>query len=967
MFFFVSRNVLIFLVVNVIFCSPMVLSYQRNIRKLLLVLSIVWMSGGETAMGQLWNPLPSPVLQNAGYNSPYWNISNGLRIFVPQPNNGTPPYTFKHVNGTLPPGLKLDSNGWINGTPTMASPKPYQFDIEVTDRFGLTDKAPFEITVDQAQLRITAAQAYDKTYDGLCDTKIDPNVTQFDEFIFDPVSVGWKWQPAKLADQVDYNYQACFTSVNAGKNIPVHITVKLLNNPSVFASDNYVLASATIMSTAPADIFQAQGTFPILPVINATYQPSMTLANILLPSGYAWDFPATQITVGVGQKFPATYTDPSGNYLPAPGNITVDVAPTLCVFPNLPIMNTMYQPMMTLANVLLPPGYVWDFPATQLSSGTGQIFSATYTDPNGNCFPVSGNITVNVAKVQIVKPSLVVTNFTYDGMSKTVSLNSSGVYTLSGHTTDTNAGNYTAIVTLNDVINYEWSDGTTVPLNLSWTISQVTIAFVAGANDKTYDGNLVATIIPNSMVFTGLVADEVLVLNTDYTVDAFFDNPNAGNHISVTITVALQNTTKANNYHLTNHQLNVTANIFKAQQATLIINHPGGKTYGDPPAALSVAGGDGTGAVSYTVVSGPGTINGATLTFDDMAGNIVVKATKAGDNNYEETTSEPLTIAVEKVLLTVTAHDKIRYEGMDNPELTFSYFNNFKFDQDSTILEDVPAIHVDADHQTPPGQVVIYFQGGDNDPRYRFHFITGRLTIVSSTKEVTYGEPPFEIPITSGVKINMSNIMVSTPGILNLNMDENDVLTATILKSGQTTVTFAITPYITIPITVKKAELIAKADNYIREQGKLNPIFTVTISGFVYGENKSVLESSPVAQCDAQPYFPPQKCEIRVVGGSADNYEFDRKSGVLEIIPGESLPTAFTPDGDGINDIWPWMDSKFKVQIFNRLGTLLYEGDNGWDGKYRGRYVQPDVYFYIATSPDGTVQRGSVEVIKMSK
>ncbi len=72
-----------------------------------------------------------------------------------------------------------------------------------------------------------------------------------------------------------------------------------------------------------------------------------------------------------------------------------------------------------------------------------------------------------------------------------------------------------------------------------------------------------------------------------------------------------------------------------------------------------------------------------------------------------------------------------------------------------------------------------------------------------------------------------------------------------------------------------------------------------------------------------------------------------------------STPTAFTPNGDGYND--EFMPGN-RVRIFDRNGTLIFEGPDGWDGKYKGQYVQPAVYFYIVTFADGTEKKGTVQV-----
>ena len=70
------------------------------------------------------------------------------------------------------------------------------------------------------------------------------------------------------------------------------------------------------------------------------------------------------------------------------------------------------------------------------------------------------------------------------------------------------------------------------------------------------------------------------------------------------------------------------------------------------------------------------------------------------------------------------------------------------------------------------------------------------------------------------------------------------------------------------------------------------------------------------------------------------------------------MPNAFSPNGDGINDVYRAKPSyksivSFKAVIFNRWGQKLYEWDDpagGWDGKYRGREVAQGTYFVNVTA-----------------
>ena len=64
------------------------------------------------------------------------------------------------------------------------------------------------------------------------------------------------------------------------------------------------------------------------------------------------------------------------------------------------------------------------------------------------------------------------------------------------------------------------------------------------------------------------------------------------------------------------------------------------------------------------------------------------------------------------------------------------------------------------------------------------------------------------------------------------------------------------------------------------------------------------------------------------------------------------VPNAFTPNGDGINDVFmPRFDNDkllyFKMLIVNRWGEIVYESTNpndGWNGEYNGIMCPAEVY-----------------------
>ncbi|HKL03903.1 MAG TPA: choice-of-anchor L domain-containing protein, partial [Cryomorphaceae bacterium] len=86
------------------------------------------------------------------------------------------------------------------------------------------------------------------------------------------------------------------------------------------------------------------------------------------------------------------------------------------------------------------------------------------------------------------------------------------------------------------------------------------------------------------------------------------------------------------------------------------------------------------------------------------------------------------------------------------------------------------------------------------------------------------------------------------------------------------------------------------------------------------------------------------------------------------------IPNAFTPDGDGLNDVFKAKGAfveLFEMQIFDRWGNLVFQSGNineGWDGsdeQNSGKYIgesQVYTYNYRAQSVAGRISRGQGKV-----
>ena len=86
------------------------------------------------------------------------------------------------------------------------------------------------------------------------------------------------------------------------------------------------------------------------------------------------------------------------------------------------------------------------------------------------------------------------------------------------------------------------------------------------------------------------------------------------------------------------------------------------------------------------------------------------------------------------------------------------------------------------------------------------------------------------------------------------------------------------------------------------------------------------------------------------------------------------VPNAFSPNGDGNNDVLFVLGTnvlKFELNIFNRWGKRVFTSTNqsdGWDGTFKGQKENNGVFAYslVYTTPDGTQHstKGNITLIR---
>jgi gliding motility-associated-like protein len=97
---------------------------------------------------------------------------------------------------------------------------------------------------------------------------------------------------------------------------------------------------------------------------------------------------------------------------------------------------------------------------------------------------------------------------------------------------------------------------------------------------------------------------------------------------------------------------------------------------------------------------------------------------------------------------------------------------------------------------------------------------------------------------------------------------------------------------------------------------------------------------------------------------------------VVDSTADEFIPTGFTPNGDGLNDVFRLKGSKFhnmvEFRVYNRYGEQVFYSNtlnNGWDGTWNGKPADMGVYHYtvIVARPGhdhNQVIKGDVTLIR---
>ncbi len=417
---------------------------------------------------------------------------------------------------------------------------------------------------------------------------------------------------------------------------------------------------------------------------------------------------------------------------------------------------------------------------------------------------------------------------------------------------------------------------------------------------KTYDGNRTATLDQSGIGLDGYVSGDDITLNGTSAAGQYV-SANAGSGIGVTVTGYTATGTDIGNYNFT-QPTTVTGTINKkdltvtadAKTVTYGTSVPTGSiTYNGFITGESAAVLDSAPTVSST---NTGIVNAGTYT-----GNYTVSG--GSDNNYSlHYVSGDLVVS--KKQLDVTADSKTITYGASVPTGTYTY-NGFVNGEDASALASAPVISSTqtgvADAGTYNGNYTIT---GGTAANYSFNYISGNLVVnkkglnvTANNQTITYGDaiPTTTISYSGFVNGDDATDLTTLASVTSNHSGLVDAGTYTgnYVASGAASANYTFN-YIAGNLVVSKKQLNVTAGNRSITYGDTIPADTLTYSGFITGQDQSVLNALPTVTSSRSGLTAvgTYAGNYVVSGGSDNNYSFNFVNGTLTVVKKDLYATA---------------------------------------------------------------------------
>ena len=607
----------------------------------------------------------------------------------------------------------LDGENWSEDIPTASEANTYTVYYMVCGYENYIDSVveSVEVTINPYVFTNISA-SIEKTYDGTANLPSDVDVS----FTVSDVTV-------LLSEGVDYIIKdGGYSSSNAGDYTDVTLKIELINSNYAFkdgegttSEKEFTVEGKINKANAPNDAF---GTLTIVRGVNNT-EYTIDLNDVLgaLPEGCTYGnitYGTPDVDISDGDIGEARIND---SELTLPVNEYSPSAPKTVGYIIISVSTTNYADFTMTVSVEAVDKIVPDEGAPELNNDTlvygealgsitlsGSLYDSvnrvsvrgTFRWKHPDTVPEVGNyeaewsfepsdyrytwatgkVTLEVVKAQskYTEVPAAIVGLTYSGTAQALvsggSVNGGRImYSLDNNTwsydipTAVKADTYTVYCRIEGDSNYLDNDEEKI---VTVKIEKAGIAIKSfDIAMKTYDGTKNADV-----TYVEFENYDGFEPGVDFTATAEFDDENAGENKSVTVTVVLKDTEKTKNYSLTNNTL--TLDVFSIKQASIFLSDPvrkNGLTYNGTEQELVTPGTVSGGTLKYKIGNGEWQTE---VPKAKNAGDYVVYYKVDGGVNYIGIGSASLNVMIDRADLAIedfTLQSKT-YDGTKNADVT---------------------------------------------------------------------------------------------------------------------------------------------------------------------------------------------------------------------------------------------------------------------------------------------------------
>ena len=250
-------------------------------------------------------------------------------------------------------------------------------------------------------------------------------------------------------------------------------------------------------------------------------------------------------------------------------------------------------------------------------------------------------------------------------------------------------------------------------------------------------------------------------------------------------------------------------------------------------------------------------------------------------------------LTIEKAVLEVTCRNESSIVG-NEPVTDFEfYISGFVNGESQSVIDRLPVITCEVTSSSTVGFYPLVISGGEDDC-YTFNYTNGTYTVRSATLSQTsitlspisgkrYGDQPFAPIYSTNNSETEMQFAIGNPEIVAYKNGQLHIL-----KSGTTTLkayqesgfNFTEGESDEIMLTIEKAPLRVNVKDTVRIEGENNPVFSLTYSGFINGDDASVIDLEPTATCTADISSPGGYYDISVSGDPRRGHERKARDGL---------------------------------------------------------------------------------------